>query len=220
MKTAITLSIALCTYLAAPTWAKDSKESDSKKGATTEAAKSSKKDVKKGKEVFATFETSQGTFKAKLFADKSPKTVENFVGLAEGKKKWKDPKTGKEVEKPLYNGTIFHRVIKNFMIQGGDPLGNGTGGPGYEFANENDPSLKFDKVGILAMANAGKDTNGSQFFITVDVPHTEHLTGGYTIFGEVVSGYDVVEKISKVPTGAQDRPKEDVVLKTVKIETK
>jgi len=220
VKIALSLSLALCTFLTSPTWAKDSKESDSKKDATTEAAKKSKKDAKKGKEVFAIFETNQGTFKAKLFPEQSPKTVENFVGLAEGKKKWKDPRTGKESEKPLYNGTIFHRVIKNFMIQGGDPTGTGTGDPGYEFANENDPSLKFDKVGLLAMANHGRDTNGCQFFVTVDVPHTEHLTGGYTIFGEVVSGYDVVEKISKVPTLPGDKPKEDVVLKTVKIETK
>ena len=118
--------------------------------------------------MFAIFDTTLGSFKVKLFPDKAPKTVENFVGLAEGTKEWTDPKTGQKMKgKSLYNGTIFHRVIPDFMIQGGDPLGKGTGGPGYQFADEFDPSLRFDKVGLLAMANAGPGTNGSQFFVTV-----------------------------------------------------
>jgi peptidyl-prolyl cis-trans isomerase A (cyclophilin A) len=176
--------------------------------------------IKKGQTVFATVETSKGTFKVKLFADKAPKTVENFVCLAEGKKDWTDPKSGKKMEnKPLYDGTIFHRVIPNFMIQAGDPLGTGTGGPGYQFADEFDPSLQFDKPGILAMANAGPGTNGSQFFVTV--AKTPWLNNHHTIFGEVVSGYDVVEDISKVaPVPGGTKPLEDVVLKSVKIERK
>lgn len=209
LKTALTL-FALCTFLSTPVWAKDAKPPVAK-------AKKEKKATTKGKQVFAIFETNKGTFKVKLFPDKAPKTVENFVELAEGKKKWKDPKTGKEVEKPLYNGTIFHRVRPNFMIQGGDPLGNGTGGPGYQFGDEIDPSLTFDKAGLLAMANAGPGTNGSQFFVTV--AKTPWLNKHHTIFGEVVSGYDVVETISKVPTEGE-KPKEDVVLKSVKIESK
>jgi peptidyl-prolyl cis-trans isomerase A (cyclophilin A) len=175
--------------------------------------------TKKGKTVFAIFETNKGTFKAKLFPDKAPKTVENFIALAEGKKKWTDPKTGKQVEEPLYNGTIFHRVIPKFMIQGGDPEGTGMGGPGYQFADEFDPSLRFDKVGLLAMANAGPGTNGSQFFVTVE--KTPWLNDRHTIFGEVVSGYEVVEKISTVPSDPRNnKPNEDVVLKSVKIEQK
>lgn len=219
MRTAIVCAFTFCTFLTSPTWAKDNgskKETESK----TEVSKTKitkTKDQKKGKDVFAIFETSQGTFKAKLFPDKAPKTVENFVELAEGKKKWTDPKTGKQVEKPLYNGTIFHRVIPDFMIQGGDPDGTGMGGPGYQFADEFQSGLTFDKVGLLAMANAGPNTNGSQFFVTV--AKTDWLNNKHTIFGEVVSGYDVVEKISKVPTNSS-RPKEDVVLKSVKIESK
>ena len=172
---------------------------------------------KEGKKVFAVFNTSMGTFKAQLFPDKAPKTVENFVGLATGKKEWKNPKTGKmEKDKSLFAGTIFHRIIAGFMIQGGDPAGNGTGGPGYEFANENS-DLKHDKPGILAMANAGRDTNGSQFYVTVS-PQS-HLDGGYTIFGQVVEGMPVVQKISEVKT-VSEKPVTDVVLKSVTIQEK
>lgn len=183
----------------------------------SEAKKERKKTVakKKGKKkVFATMETSMGTFKVELYPDKAPKTVENFVGLAKGTKEWTDPNTGKTTHKPLYNGTVFHRIIKDFMIQGGDPKGNGTGGPGYEFANESS-DLKFDKPGVLGMANAGRDTNGSQFYVTVKA--TPWLDGGYTIFGQVIEGMDVVNKISNVQTGPGDKPLKPVVLKSVKI---
>ncbi|HAG90923.1 MAG TPA: peptidylprolyl isomerase [Bdellovibrionales bacterium] len=166
--------------------------------------------------MFAKFETSQGNFKIQLFPDKAPKTVENFVGLAEGTKEWTDPRSGEKMKKPFYDGVIFHRVIPDFMIQGGDPLGVGTGGPGYTFEDEFHPELKHSKPGMLSMANAGPNTNGSQFFITVAA--TPWLDGRHSIFGEVVEGYDVVEKISNVPRGAQDKPKEDVVIKKVTIE--
>ncbi|HET8541473.1 MAG TPA: peptidylprolyl isomerase [Anaeromyxobacter sp.] len=143
---------------------------------------------------YATFKTSLGDIVVKLLPEKAPKTVENFVGLAEGKKEWKDPRTGQMVKKPLYDGTVFHRVIPRFMIQGGDPLGTGTGGPGYKFADEIGPDNSFDRPGLLAMANAGPNTNGSQFFIT-EVP-TPHLNRGHTIFGEVVKGQELIAKIA------------------------
>lgn len=183
-----------------------SKKSESKK----DAAK------KEAKEMIAVFETNRGTFKAKLFADKAPKTVENFVGLAEGTKAWTDPKTGKEVKKPFYDGLIFHRVIPNFMIQGGCPLKNGTGGPGYKFEDEFGSGLKHDRPGLLSMANAGPNTNGSQFFVTT-VP-TPWLDNKHTIFGEVIEGMDVVHAIEKTRTAGGDRPVEEVVIKTLKIE--
>lgn len=170
---------------------------------------------KKGKEMIAVFETNKGTFKVKLFPEKAPKTVENFVGLAEGTKEWTDP-SGKKVKKSLYDGTKFHRVIANFMIQGGDPLGNGTGGPGYRFEDEFDKSLRHDKPGILSMANAGPGTNGSQFFVTVAA--TPWLDGKHTIFGEVIDGMDVVYDISKARTAPGDRPVEDIVIKSLKIQ--
>ncbi len=166
--------------------------------------------------MIATFETTKGKFKIKLFADKAPKTVENFVGLVEGTKEWVDPKTGQKVKRPFYDGLVFHRVIPNFMIQGGDPLGNGTGGPGYRFEDEFHPELTHNKPGFLSMANAGPGTNGSQFFITV--VKCPWLDNKHTIFGEVTEGYDVVEKISQVNTGPMDRPVEPVVVNSVKIE--
>ena len=185
-----------------------------------EEKKVDKKVEEKGstKKMIAVFETNRGTFKVQLFPDKAPKTVENFVGLAEGTKEWTDPKSGNKVKKPFYDGLTFHRVIPNFMIQGGDPLGSGTGGPGYKFGDEFDPSLHHDKPGKLSMANAGPGTNGSQFFVTVAA--TPWLDGKHTIFGEVVEGMDVVSTISTTKTGPMDRPAEPVVIKTLKIERK
>lgn len=171
---------------------------------------------KKGKEMIAVFETNMGTFKAKLFADKSPKTVENFVGLADGTKEWTDPKTGKQVKRPFYDGLTFHRVIPDFMIQGGCPLGNGTGGPGYKFADEFHPSLKHDKAGYLSMANAGPNTNGSQFFVTVAA--TPWLDNRHAIFGEVIEGMDLVIQISKAKTRPGDKPVEDIKILKLTIE--
>ncbi|RKH87679.1 peptidylprolyl isomerase, partial [Corallococcus praedator] len=168
------------------------------------------KKVQAGKDLYATLKTNQGTVIVRLFPKDAPKTVENFVGLATGEKRWTDPLTGQEVNRPLYSGSVFHRVIPGFMIQGGDPTGTGNGDPGYRFEDEFQSGRSFDKPGILAMANAGRNTNGSQFFITTSTP--SHLTGRHTIFGEVVSGYDVVEKISNVPRSAQDRPQTPVIL--------
>ena len=164
----------------------------------------------------ATMKTSMGEIKLKLFADEAPKTVENFIGLANGSKEWKDPKTGEMVSgRPLYSGTVFHRIIPKFMIQGGDPKGNGTGGPGYRFEDEIHPSLKFDRPGLLAMANSGKNTNGSQFFITVVA--TPWLNGNHTIFGAVTSGMDIVEKIVSSPRGANDIPKTPMTIEGIEI---
>ncbi|MBX3042043.1 MAG: peptidylprolyl isomerase [Bdellovibrionaceae bacterium] len=163
----------------------------------------------------AQFETSLGTFKIKLFNKEAPKTVENFVGLVEGTKEWTDPATNKPVKKPFYDGLKFHRVIDGFMIQGGCPLGNGTGGPGYRFEDEFGPGLKHDKPGMLSMANAGPNTNGSQFFVTVAA--TPWLDGRHAIFGEVIEGMDVVNKIAKAKTLPGDRPAEDIVIKKVTI---
>jgi peptidyl-prolyl cis-trans isomerase A (cyclophilin A) len=155
-------------------------------------------EVKAGKDLYAHFDTTEGQVVVKLFTKDAPKTVENFVGLATGEKEWTDPATrAKKAGTPLYDGTIFHRCIGDFMVQGGDPLGRGTGGPGYQFADEFQSGRKFDKPGLLAMANAGPNTNGSQFFITV-VP-TPWLSGKHTIFGEVVSGYDQVKRIANDP---------------------
>ena len=172
-----------------------------------------------GKDLYATFNTSEGTYVVKLFSKDAPKTVANFVGLVTGEKEWKDPKSGaKQTGKPLYNGTICHRIIPDFMIQCGDPLGQGVGGPGYQFEDEFQSGRKFDKVGILAMANAGPNTNGSQFFVTVSTP--SHLNNHHTIFGEVISGYDVVEKTSKVKTAGGNKPAKDVVIKSIEISEK
>ena len=167
--------------------------------------------------LYAVFDTSMGKIVCELFPKEAPQTVINFTGLAEGKTKWTDPKTKEVVQTPLYNGTIFHRVIPNFMIQGGDPLGLGIGGPGYQFQDEISPNLHFDKIGRLAMANAGPNTNGSQFFITV--AKTPWLDGHHTIFGQVIKGQDVADNISKVQT-EKDKPAEDVVLKSVTITNK
>jgi peptidyl-prolyl cis-trans isomerase A (cyclophilin A) len=162
----------------------------------------------------ATFKTSEGTIVCTLFDKEAPETVANFIALAEGTKKWDAP--GKKGDK-LYDGTVFHRVIPEFMIQGGDPQGSGMGGPGYKFADETKGSPHhFKTPGKLAMANSGPNTNGSQFFITVT--DTSWLTGKHTIFGEVTEGYDIVEKISKVPRDGMDRPKKPVVLESVTIE--
>ena len=148
---------------------------------------------------FATFKTSAGDIVVKLLTEKAPSTVENFVGLAEGTKEWTDPATKQKVKRPLYDGTVFHRVIPDFMIQGGDPLGTGYGGPGFRFADEIGPDNTFDRPGLLAMANAGPNTNGSQFFITEVA--TRHLDRGHTIFGEVVKGFELVPEIARAGNG-------------------
>jgi peptidyl-prolyl cis-trans isomerase A (cyclophilin A) len=170
--------------------------------------------------LIATLNTNRGTVKVQLFPDHAPKTVRNFVELAEGTREWTHPETGQKTVDKLYDGTVFHRVIDGFMIQGGDPLGQGIGGPGYKFDDEIHPDLYFNRPYLLAMANAGiqmgRGTNGSQFFITV-VP-TPHLNGRHTIFGEVVEGQDVVDAIAKTPTGPGDRPVDPVVLESVVID--
>jgi peptidyl-prolyl cis-trans isomerase A (cyclophilin A) len=166
---------------------------------------------------YAIFNTSEGNIICRLFEKDAPRTVQNFTDLAEGKREWVHPNTRKKSSARLYDGTIFHRVIPNFMIQGGDPQGTGIGGPGYQFEDETrSSSHKFDKPGKLAMANSGPNTNGSQFFITV--APTDWLTGKHTIFGEVIEGQDIVDKIANVPRGRQDRPNKDVKLQSVEIE--
>lgn len=166
--------------------------------------------------LYAQFITSEGTFTVRLFDQEAPRTVENFVGLAEGTQEWKDPRTNQRVRKPYYEGVIFHRVIAGFMIQGGDPLGQGFGGPGYTFPDEFHPSRRHNKAGMLSMANAGPNTNGGQFFITL--APTPHLDDRHSVFGEVVDGMDVVRRIGSAPTGDRDRPVKDVVINTIKIE--
>jgi peptidyl-prolyl cis-trans isomerase A (cyclophilin A) len=165
----------------------------------------------------ATLHTTLGDIKINLFQDQAPKTVRNFTGLADGSQEWTNPKSNAKSSDPLYDGTIFHRVIPGFMIQGGDPLGTGTGGPGYKFDDEFHGELNFDKPYLLAMANSGPKTNGSQFFITVAA--TPWLNRKHTIFGEVADqdSRDVVDAIAAVATGAQDRPKENVVINSVTI---
>jgi len=166
---------------------------------------------------YAVLDTTEGKIVCRLFEKEAPITTKNFIDLAEGNRAWKDNVSGKSGSGPLYSGTIFHRVIPEFMIQGGDPSGSGMGGPGYKFQDETKGSPhKFDKAGKLAMANAGPGTNGSQFFVTVAA--TPWLTGNHTIFGEVVEGQDVVDKISKVQRGRQDRPVKDVVINVITIE--
>ena len=167
--------------------------------------------------VYATFNTSEGTIVCRLFESEAPVTVKNFIELAEGSREWTDPRSGKKSNSPLFDGTIFHRVIPDFMVQGGDPTGTGMGGPGYKFQDETKGSPhKSDKPGKLAMANSGPGTNGSQFFITV--APTQWLTGNHTIFGEVVEGQEIADKITALPRNRQDKPLKDVVLNAVKIE--
>ena len=167
--------------------------------------------------LLAHFTTSEGKFTARLFDAEVPKTVANFTGLADGSKEWTDPRSGRKVTEPYFNGTIFHRVIDGFMIQGGDPLGTGTGGPGYKFADEFSPKLRHTRPGLLSMANAGPHTNGSQFFITLAA--TPWLDNKHSIFGEVVEGMDVIEKIGRTPTSKPgDRPLKPISITNVTIQ--
>ena len=164
---------------------------------------------------YAIFETSMGNIVVRLFENEAPKTVENFIGLAEGTKEFTDAISGKKEKRPYYDGLIFHRVIPDFMIQGGCPRGDGHGGPGYSFQDEVHASLRHSKAGKLSMANSGPNTNGSQFFITV--APTPHLDNRHTIFGEVVEGQDISDKISATPRDSMDRPRKPVTMK-VRIE--
>jgi peptidyl-prolyl cis-trans isomerase A (cyclophilin A) len=183
--------------------------------AAVETAKPSA--AKYGPGVYAHIATSHGEMIARLFDKDAPNTVENFVGLAEGKKQWRNPRTNTMVRRPYYNNLTFHRIISGFMIQGGDPEGTGTGGPGFTFADEFSPKLRHSKAGILSMANRGPDTNGGQFFITLGP--TAHLDDKHSVFGEVVEGMDVLRGIGKVPTErSSGRPTKPVVMKTVRIE--
>ena len=167
-------------------------------------------------ETTATLHTSEGDIEVELFAERAPRTVENFVGLATGERDWTDPNTGEAVSgDPLYDDVLFHRVIEGFMIQGGDPTGTGRGGPGYSFDDEFHDELTHDGPGVLSMANSGPNTNGSQFFITLDA--TPHLDGRHAVFGKVTDGMDVVEAIGSVDTDASDRPLDDVVLESVSV---
>src|SRR5687768_7464574 len=173
-------------------------------------------EARAGHDLYATFDTTEGPIVVRLFPKDAPKTVENFVGLASGEKEWEHPATHeKKKNTPLYDGTIFHRCIRDFMVQAGDPLGRGTGGPGYKFEDEFGSGRKFDRPGLLAMANAGPNTNGSQFFITVAA--TPWLNNKHTIFGEVTDGMDVVEAISQTETDRDDRPSTDVTLERVEV---
>jgi peptidyl-prolyl cis-trans isomerase A (cyclophilin A) len=167
-------------------------------------------------QLYARLVTNQGVIVVRLEEQRAPKTVKNFVGLATGTQEWVHPRTGEEKKGvPYYDGTVFHRVIPNFMIQGGDPLGEGRGGPGYRFEDEFHPELRHARLGVLSMANAGPGTNGSQFFIT-EGP-TPHLDDKHSVFGQVVAGGDVVSKIARVPKGARDKPVQDVVIQRVEI---
>ena len=169
--------------------------------------------------IYAHFITSEGNFTVRLFDAETPNTVANFTGLADGSKEWTDPRTSKKVKQPYYDGTIFHRVIAGFMVQGGDPLGQGIGGPGYKFADEFHPTLRHTKAGILSMANSGPNTNGGQFFITLAA--TPWLDNKHSVFGEVVEGMDVVTKIGNLPTARPgDRPLKPITVQSVTIEKK
>lgn len=170
--------------------------------------------LQENQQILATIKTNQGNITAELYHQEAPKTVANFVGLSEGQIPWTHPQTGNKQYEPLYNKTIFHRVIADFMIQGGDPIGQGTGDPGYKFEDEEN-DYQFAQAGVLAMANSGPNTNGSQFFITL--APTSWLNGKHTIFGKVVEGMDVVEKIGKLETNAADRPLKDVIIEKIEI---
>ena len=164
----------------------------------------------------ATFETSEGSFSAELYAERAPRTVANFVGLATGERPWTDPETGERRTDPLYDDVAFHRIIEGFMIQGGDPTETGRGGPGYQFDDEFHDDLSHDGPGVLSMANSGPNTNGSQFFVTLAAQ--PHLDGRHAVFGEVVEGMETVEALGSVETDGDDRPVEDVVLHSVTVE--
>ena len=164
----------------------------------------------------ATLHTTRGDIVVELFEERAPRTVENFIGLATGEKEWKDPETGEERTDSLYEGTVFHRVIDDFMIQGGDPEGTGRGGPGYQFDDEFHDELRHDSAGKLSMANSGPNTNGSQFFITLDAQ--PHLDDRHAVFGEVVEGMDVVEEIGSLPTDRNDKPMKDVEIESVDVD--
>ena len=169
--------------------------------------------------LYAHFTTSEGNFTARLFDAETPNTVANFAGLAEGSKEWTDPRSGRKVKERYFDGTVFHRIIEGFMIQGGDPLGQGTGGPGYTFADEFSPKLRHAKAGILSMANRGPNTNGGQFFITLAA--TPWLDDKHTVFGEVVEGMDVVKKIGSTATSKPgDRPVTPITIESLTIEKK
>ena len=169
--------------------------------------------------MLAHFTTSAGNFTARLFDAETPNTVANFIGLADGSKEWTDPRTGRKVTQPYYNGTIFHRVIEGFMIQGGDPLGQGTGGPGYTFADEFHAKLRHSKAGILSMANRGPNTNGGQFFITL--AETPWLDNKHSVFGEITDGMDVVKKMGTTATSKPgDRPVKPITIESITIERK
>ena len=164
----------------------------------------------------ATLHTNHGDVEVRLFDERAPNTVENFVGLATGEKAWEDPQSGETVEgEPLYDDVVFHRIIEGFMIQGGDPTGTGRGGPGYSFDDEFHPELRHDSAGTLSMANSGPNTNGSQFFITLDAQ--PHLDDRHSVFGQVIDGMDVVHEIGNVGTDSNDRPHEDVTMESVTV---
>lgn len=187
-----------------------------KPSAAAEKPASPPASAKYGPGVYARIATNHGEMLARLFDKEAPKTVENFVMLAEGKKQWMNPRSRTMVRRPYYNNLTFHRVIPKFMIQGGDPEGTGMGGPGFTFADEFHPKLRHSKAGILSMANAGPNTNGGQFFITL--APTPHLNDRHSVFGELVEGTDTLMAIGKVPTGASDKPVKPVVIKSVRIE--
>jgi len=163
----------------------------------------------------ARIETSEGDITVELFEERAPRTVENFIGLATGQQEWKDPETGETRTDSLYEGTVFHRVIEDFMIQGGDPTGTGRGGPGYQFDDEFHEELRHNSEGTLSMANSGPNTNGSQFFITLDAQ--PHLDDRHSVFGQVIDGMDVVHEIGNVGTDSNDRPHEDVTMESVTV---
>jgi peptidyl-prolyl cis-trans isomerase A (cyclophilin A) len=210
-KTAVVLAMAVVSMSACHAGAPQ--KTPAKGGAKEESLDSVKKRLAPG--TYAVIDTSMGRIICELYLKVAPIGAANFIGLADGTKEWTDPKTNKKVKKPFYDGLIFHRVIPNFMVQGGDPLGVGMGGPGYQFKNEIDPKVKFDRAGRLAYANAGPNTNGSQFFITHQ--GTPWLDGGYTIFGQCIEGQEVVNKMATVKIGPNDKPATDIVMKKVTI---